>query len=166
MEEERRCKMRKSVTGDLEAASPWHDTVTRWSWSFSPWQDNHEAFLYDKVIMELHHGSQHYCKGMIINTFLLNWERFLWTQGKCMYVCVCACVCRSFPDLFFFLCAIGSTQVEHLQGCWCWWLISRWWWWWWWYTKDQIQKIEGFEIAITIPHQHSWRWLWAFGYHH
>ncbi len=77
----------------------------RWSWSCftMTWHRGKvimKLFLHDKMITKLFSmtrwwswsftdGSQHYCKGMIINTFLLNWERFLWTQEE-MCVCVFA----------------------------------------------------------------------------
>lgn len=120
-------------------------SMTRWSRSFSLWQGDHGASPWLSTLLQ-RHDHQHFSSKL--------GKIFMDLEEMC--VCVCVFVCRSFTDLLFFLCAIGSTQVEHLQGCWCWWLISWWWWWWWWwYTKDQIQKIEGFEIAITIPHQHS-----------
>ncbi len=155
--------MRKSVTGDLGSCFTvtWHRdkviiklvSMTRWSRSFSLWQGDHGASPWLSTLLQ-RHDHQHFSSKL----------------GKiCMdsrgNVCVCVCLQIIYWPFSFPLCNWVYTDgtssgmlVLKADQLWWWW----WWWWWWWYTKDQIQKIEGFEIAITIPHQQSWRWVWAF----
>lgn len=79
--------MRKSVTGDLEAASPWHDTVTRWSWSFSLWQGDHGASPWLSTLLQ-RHDHQHFPSKL--------GKIFMDSEEMCM------CVCADHLLTFFF----------------------------------------------------------------